>query len=51
MGVYPEVSLAAARKRRDKARELLAQGIDPSTAKREDKQAKTAEAHNTAQRG
>ena len=47
MGVYPEVSLAAARKRRDKARELLAQGIDPSTAKREDKQAKTAEAHNT----
>ena len=47
LGVYPEVSLAAARKRRDKAREQLAQDIDPSTAKREDKQAKTAEAQNT----
>ena len=47
LGVYPEVTLAAARKRRDKARELLAQGTDPSTAKRAEKQAKTAAASNT----
>ena len=31
LGVYPEVSLAKARQRREKARELLADGIDPST--------------------
>lgn len=30
LGVYPEVTLAAARKRRDEARKLLADGIDPS---------------------
>ena len=35
LGVYPEVSLAKARQRRDKARELLADGIDPGIAKRE----------------
>jgi hypothetical protein len=34
LGVYPAVSLAKARARRDKARELLADGVDPSTAKR-----------------
>lgn len=38
LGIYPEVSLAKARQRRDKARELLADGIDPSTAKRQEKQ-------------
>ena len=32
LGVYPAVSLAKARQRRDKARELLADGIDPGTA-------------------
>ena len=47
LGVYPAVSLAKARARRDKARELLADGIDPSTAKREDKQAKADAAANT----
>ena len=47
LGVYPEVSLAKARQRRDKARELLADGIDPSTAKQEDKQAKADAAANT----
>ena len=47
IGVYPAVSLAQAREVRKRAKELLAQGIDPSTAKREDKQAKTAEAQNT----
>ena len=47
LGVYPAVSLAKARQRRDKARELLADGIDPSTAKKEDKQAKADAAANT----
>jgi hypothetical protein len=30
LGVYPAVSLAKARQKRDKARELLAEGTDPS---------------------
>ena len=47
LGVYPAVSLAKARARRDKARELLAGGIDPSTAKKEDKQAQADAAANT----
>ena len=47
LGVYPEVSLAKARQRREKARELLAEGIDPSTAKREEKQAKADAAAHT----
>lgn len=38
LGVYPEVTLAKARQRRDKAREQLAEDIDPSQAKREEKQ-------------
>lgn len=47
LGVYPAVSLAKARKRRDEARELLADGIDPGEAKRDDKQAKLAAAAHT----
>ncbi len=47
LGVYPDVSLAKARQRRDKAREQLADGIDPSTAKREEKQAKADAAAHT----
>ena len=47
LGVYPAVSLAKARQRRDKARELLADGIDPSIAKREEKQATVAASVNT----
>lgn len=38
LGVYPEVTLAKARQRRDKAREQLADDIDPSQAKRDEKQ-------------
>lgn len=34
LGVYPKVSLVNARKRRDKARNLLTEGVDPGTAKR-----------------
>ncbi len=30
LGVYPDVSLAVARKKRDEAREKLAAGIDPN---------------------
>lgn len=40
LGVYPDVSLADARKARDKARELIAKGFDPGTAKQEEKVAK-----------
>lgn len=34
LGAYPEVSLADARTRREEARKILAQGIDPSEVKR-----------------
>jgi hypothetical protein len=37
LGVYPDVSLAAARKKRDDARETLATGFDPSNVKRLEK--------------
>ncbi len=47
LGVYPEVSLAKARQRRDKARELLADGIDPGMAKRAEKLATAVAATNT----
>jgi hypothetical protein len=47
LGIYPAVSLVKARQRRDKALELLAEGIDPNTAKQEAKQATAAAAANT----
>jgi integrase len=47
LGVYPAVSLAKARNKRDKAREDLADGIDPSQAKRDDKQLKATTEANT----
>lgn len=47
LGVYPEVSLAKARKRREEARELLADGIDPAQSKRDMKQAQIIAAGNT----
>ena len=47
LGVYPEVSLSKARKRREIAREQLAEGIDPGVAKREERQAKADAAANT----
>jgi hypothetical protein len=46
-GRYPVVSLAKARKARDQARELLADGKDPGDAKREAKAASIAAAANT----
>ncbi|EKQ2344538.1 integrase arm-type DNA-binding domain-containing protein, partial [Salmonella enterica] len=36
IGVYPAVSLADARQRRDEAKRLLAQGIDPNAKKQAD---------------
>ncbi|PPU99438.1 DUF4102 domain-containing protein [Xanthomonas hyacinthi] len=36
-GVYPDVSLAEARKRREKAKALVREGIDPNEAKRQDR--------------
>ena len=47
LGVYPAVSLEKARKRRDAARELLADGIDPGTAKKEAAAEKAALNENT----
>lgn len=39
LGVYPDISLKEARKRRDEARTLLAHGVDPSEHKKEVKAA------------
>lgn len=47
IGVYPAVSLVQAREARKRAKEQLAQGIDPSTAKQEDKHTAKMAASNT----
>lgn len=47
LGVYPAVSLKQARDGRERAKEQLARGIDPSTAKRETRQAEKLAAANT----
>jgi hypothetical protein len=44
LGVYPAVSLARSRKRRDEARTQLAEGIEPSQGKQESGYARTAAA-------
>jgi integrase len=46
-GVYPDVSLAAAREQRDAARTQLTQGIDPNATKRAQKQAGREAAENS----
>lgn len=46
-GVYPEVTLAEARDKRDQARKLLAQGLDPSAVKQEHKREIAINAENT----
>jgi integrase len=43
LGVYPEVTLAEAREKREAARKLLAQGIDPTDAKKAKKAQETAQ--------
>ena len=47
LGTYPEVSLKKARDKRDKARELLAEGKDPSDEKRKGKALKIEASKNT----
>lgn len=46
-GVYPDVSLAAARKKRDEAREKLAAGVDPGEAKKAEKRTERLNAENS----
>ena len=47
LGTYPDVSLAEARKRREAARELLAQDIDPQHHQQQQKAAIKIDAENT----
>jgi len=47
LGTYPDVSLKDARDRRDEARRLLADGIDPADKKRRDSHAAKVMAANT----
>jgi hypothetical protein len=44
LGIDPDVSLKAARSRRDEARKQVAEGIDPSAARQEMKQSKRRDA-------
>ena len=48
-GVYPLVSLAQARALRDEAKKKLADGIDPSVAKKEEKLVRDMQINNTFQ--
>jgi integrase len=48
-GVYPEVSLAEAREKRDKARKLIADNIDPSIVKQASKRATLLASENSFQ--
>lgn len=48
-GVYPAVSLAQARALRDEAKKKLAEGINPSFAKKEEKLVRDVRLHNTFQ--
>lgn len=48
-GVYPAVSLAQARALRDDAKKKLAEGIDPSFAKKEEKLVRDVQLNNTFQ--
>jgi integrase len=47
LGIYPAVSLKDARDHRDRAKELLARGIDPGEHKKQEKRKKRLEAGNT----
>jgi len=46
LGTYPDVSLAKARRLRDEARQLVADGEDPSAQRQEEKRAKVEAAAN-----
>ena len=47
IGKYPDISLSAARKRRDEARTMVQEGVDPSQQKQDKKQKIKDEARNT----
>ena len=47
LGQYPEITLKDARERRDDARKLLANGIDPGQQRKEEKSAKEEACQNT----
>ena len=47
LGVYPDVSLGMARERRDSARKLLADGVDPSANRKAQNAAKVERAANS----
>ena len=47
IGTYPEISLAEAREKRDAARKLLANGVDPGEAKKAQKAATVAKTENS----
>ena len=47
LGVYPEISLKGARERREEARKLLANGIDPSEHRHAKKAAREDRAANS----
>jgi integrase len=47
LGVYPDVTLKDARERRDAARKLLADGVDPGQHRKEQKAASTERASNS----
>ncbi|EBF0854571.1 DUF4102 domain-containing protein [Salmonella enterica] len=49
LGVYPDVTLADARAKRDEAKRGIAGGIDPNEAKREEKATREAQINNTFQ--
>lgn len=47
IGLYPELSLSVARQKRDEARQLISEGIDPAILKQVTKRSKLAAAKNT----
>jgi integrase len=47
LGVYPEVTLASARQRRDDARKMISNGVDPSLMKQQVKRSKSEAAANS----
>ena len=47
LGVYPDVSLKEARDRRDEAKKLIANGIDPGEQRKSEHRATAAKAVNT----
>lgn len=47
LGTYPEIKLAGARARRDEARELVANDVDPSVSRKAEKQAKSGNILNS----